>query len=695
MDSNCAPTMPASVPALRRSRILRAICSPVSRVWALLLVLSVGSAFADDTICATCRLQISQQVTFERQAFNATMKITNGLSSELTEVQATIYFTDAAGGPVTATNIPSETGKTFFYEDANGLPPPTSVSGNGSASLGWLIIPSAGASGTNPNGTQYFVGATLNYTVAGKQQSVKVVPSYIYVQPQPLLTLDYFLPGQVYGRDPTSSVITPPIPFNLGVRVTNTGYGGAAHLAINSGQPVITDNPQGLAVQFLLLGASVNDAAVQPTLLADFGAVGAQQSSVARWVMTSSLSGQFQFSATFSHADSLGGAVTSLLTATHAHTLVHDILVDLPGRDAVRDFLANDGTTATPVYEVYESEGSGAALDIADESAGNLLTPAGQPQTYQITLAGNSGFIYARTADPLLGMEAIQRVVRSDGKRINGNNAWLSRTFNTSSSNWDHYFNIFDDDNVTGLSYIVVFGANPVPPVFGPLNDQLLVAGQVFHLTVMATDADGTKPTILSGPLPVGATLSASVDGTATLSWTPTLTQVGTYPVTFTAAEGTLSTAKTIRLTVGLDSKLATWKEKYWPGETDPTIVGDSANPTRDSLPNLLKYGLDLDPTQAEANSGIVVGTVQSGGHSYLTLTYVGRSDDTNLQFAVVGSNSPSGTNSPLVPQTQTVPVTQDGVAPNMQRVEVRDSQPIDTGAPQRFLKLQVTNSGS
>jgi len=641
---------------------------------------------ASGTLCAACQLQVGQQLTFERQGFNATMTITNGLAAtSLTNIAVSIYFTDAQGNPISSTTNPNATGSTFFYEVANGQGTPNSIAGGQTATLGWLIIPSVGASNNNPNGTEYYVGATLTYTAAGQQQSVTVSPNYIFVQPQPQLTLDYFLPAQVYGLDPTT-MTGAPIPFNLGVRVTNSGYGAATNLQINSGQPQITSNTQGLAVQFVLLGASVNDAPVQPTLLANFGTVGAQQSSVARWVMTSSLSGTFSFSATFTHADSLGGSVTSLLTGANTHLLVHDVLVDLPGRDTIRDFLAQDGSA----LNVYESQGTNSS--VSDVSSSASLVSAGS--TYQFQVPAINGFLYAKVTDPFNGQMNVQSAVRADGKQMNVNNTWFSKTFNTTTSQWNYYFDLFDDNNSSGLAYTITFGANPLPPVFGPLTDQILVAGQPFSLQVTATDPDGTTPVITSGPLPMGATLSASSGGKATLSWTPTSAQTGSFPVSFIAGEGSLSTTKAITLTVGTGTKLQNWKQKYFPGITDPNIIGDGANPAGDGLSNLLKYALNLDPTQQEANSGILIGTIQANGHTYLTLTYVAITDDPNLAYTVVGSNSPTGTSSPWMVQTQNITVSQTGVAANMQRFEVQDSQPIDTGSPRRFLELQVTNTG-
>ena len=196
-------------------------------------------------------------------------------------------------------------------------------------------------------------------------------PDDILVKPMPALTLDYFLPNEVYGDDPfTQNFIEPPIPFSLGVRVKNTGIGPARKLKIDSAQPRIVENKLGLLVDFKLHGCEVNGGVAQPTLLADFGDIAPNRSGVARWIMTSTLSGRFvEFTAYYTHAAELGGQLTSLITAQPmTHFLVHDVLVDLPGRDTVRDFLAKDGVE----LRVYESENADTVVN--DQSAGRALS---------------------------------------------------------------------------------------------------------------------------------------------------------------------------------------------------------------------------------------------------------------------------------------------------------------------------------
>lgn len=84
------------------------------------------------------------------------------------------------------------------------------------------------------------MGATLTYTIACETHTTDVVPDYIFVKPMPSLTLDYFWPPEVYGDDAfTDTVVEPPAPFSVGVRVSNSGYVTAYALKIDSACPRI------------------------------------------------------------------------------------------------------------------------------------------------------------------------------------------------------------------------------------------------------------------------------------------------------------------------------------------------------------------------------------------------------------------------------------------------------------------------
>ena len=75
----------------------------------------------------------------------------------------------------------------------------------------------------------------------------------------------------VFADDPFTLPIEPPVPFTLGVRVSNTGEGIARSLKIESAQPQIVENLQGLLINFKIIGSTVQGQPATPSLLIDFG----------------------------------------------------------------------------------------------------------------------------------------------------------------------------------------------------------------------------------------------------------------------------------------------------------------------------------------------------------------------------------------------------------------------------------------
>ncbi len=334
-------------------------------VFSLMLLLPRLSPAAD-SLCAEVKIEIKQELTLERQAFDAHMRINNGLSNiTLDHVQIVVNFADEDGNPVIAgfdpDVDPDSTGARFFIS-VDSMENISDVDGQGtiepstSADIHWLIIPVPGAADARAQGKLYYVGATLTYDIGGQENVTEVTPDYIYVKPMPELALDYFIPAQVYGDDAFTLDIEPPVPFSLGLRVKNIGAGAVRNLKIESAQPKIVENEQGLLIGFAIEGSEVNGQPATNSLLAELGDIAPDSSGLARWIMTCTLSGQFvEFTAGFSHSDELGGELTSLIEAANTHFLVRAVWVDLHGRDAARDFLAKNGG----VYRIYDSEVTG------------------------------------------------------------------------------------------------------------------------------------------------------------------------------------------------------------------------------------------------------------------------------------------------------------------------------------------------
>jgi hypothetical protein len=396
-------------------------------------MVGVGFLFADrlqaeELVCARVKIEIRQELTLERQGFDAHMRIVNGLSHvTLENVAVEVLFTDADGKPVKAASDPNDTSALFFIrlssmENIGNVNGAGTVNPEATADIHWLIVPAPGASNGLERGTLYYVGARLTYTIGGEQKKTEVSPDYIFVKPMPTIALDYFLPSDVYGDDPLTAEIEPIVPFSLGVRAKNNGSGIAKNLRVDSAQPRIVENAQGLLIGFTIEGSEVNGNPATNSLQVPLGDIAPNRCATARWIMSCTLSGKFvDFQAAFSHADELGGQLTSLVNQAGTHLLVRDVLVDLPGRDTIRDFLAADGD----VLRVYESEG----LDtvVAEQSAAAALTLNGLSAS--LTAPPTAGFFYVRLADPLAGTKALGEVVRTDGKRVKPENVWLSKTF--------------------------------------------------------------------------------------------------------------------------------------------------------------------------------------------------------------------------------------------------------------------------
>lgn len=531
---------------------------PIRLSWLALLLnclLALPAAATDESLCAKVKLEITQEVTMERQAFDAHMRINNGLSHlSLHNVGVSVLFTDSQGQPVLASSDPNATDARFFIRldstqgidraDGHGTVAPASA-----ADLHWLIVPAPGAAEDKASGVMYYVGATLSYTLGGEPNVTEVSPDYIFVKPMPQLTLDYFLPAEVMGDDPLTPDVEPVIPFSLGVRVANNGHGQAHQLKIDSAQPKIIDNQQGLLVNFKIEGSEVNGQPATASLLADFGSIAAHSAGLARWIMTSPLAGRFvDFTALFSHDDELGGKMTSLISAVKTHLLVRDVLVDTPGQDQIRDFLAKDGD----FYRLYESNTSEA--EVADRSTNSVLTPAatdGEAATYTLNAPAAAGFSYLKISDPSNGNFTLREVVRADGKRIKPDNAWQSQ-HRAGDGPRQSFIHLFDHDDPSGSYRVVMLNAasSPMAPEWQTIPNQSTAENQQLAFVVRATDPNHDPIALSAAPLPPGAVFTDQGDGSGQFTWKPASGQTGRYQVRFQATDSALSDSKWVTINI-------------------------------------------------------------------------------------------------------------------------------------------------
>ena len=335
--------------------------------------------------------------------------------------------------PLTPDEEPSDAAGLFFVQppDITGI---DNINGTGiihpgeTAVIRWFIIPKILAGGTVPDGLQYSVGADLGGSIYSQQidpDILTVIPDTITVRPEPQLEITYFQPRDVDGDDPfTTDVVEAPVPFTLGVIVKNVGHGTASDIKIESEQPQIIENEFGLRLIPSLLGARLDDIPVDnASLTLDIGDIEPGQCRKGAWDMVTSLSGEFtEFKASYTHSSELGGRDTSVITSVNAYFMVHEVLNDQPGRDDLKDFLAD---TIDDDQQIPDSLFESDCLVSPVNTLSNVQATVLQSMETTVTvIADKENWCYMMVEDPAQAKYNIASVVRSDGKILNPNNYW-------------------------------------------------------------------------------------------------------------------------------------------------------------------------------------------------------------------------------------------------------------------------------
>ncbi|MBT0729767.1 SdrD B-like domain-containing protein [Rosenbergiella nectarea] len=397
------------------------------------LMSSCSAARATEAQCAEIKFSLSQQAAFERQAFDARLTLHNASPLPLTDVKVELRFLDTQLQPVQASMESVSSQASFFYQLLAPSRDLSTVTAQRAETLHWQIIPTRGAAVSAT--TRYYLAAKVSYTQGERREEFDVQPVAIMVKPLPELTVDYFLPSEVYGDDPFTAEIEPPIPFTLGVRVKNSGASPSIATTIESAQPTIRENQQNLLTQWKLLSTQVGAQPAERRMQLNLGNIDPDTARVGRWIMTSQLSGRFvNFSASIRHGDALGGELTSLIKQTRQWSLLHDVLDTRAGRDDILDFLVIEGNG----LRLFSSEG-----DDTEVSDVSIDTTSQRKDHYlSLSLPQNTHFRYVKIDDPWKGKKPLRAAYRGDGSSLPSANVWLSKTRNAQLQ-WHYSINVF------------------------------------------------------------------------------------------------------------------------------------------------------------------------------------------------------------------------------------------------------------
>ena len=402
-------------------------------------------------VCAVVRIRIEQELAVTREAFLARLEIENQESSSLEQIEVEILITDSGTGQ-DATHLFAIGNGTLSGSLLHDTTSGWVLSSEMTGAVEWLIIPYSEAA---PESDQsYDVGGILRYSLEDEIITIPLLPTVITVRPDPSLLVHYFWEKFVVGDDPFTDEIEPSVPFTLGVAVKNAGHGTAYSLQITSGQPEIIDNERGLLVNFMIIGAMIGSGSISPSLTVMFGDLSPDTTIVARWLMVSSLQGEFMnYSATFENINPLGDPRLSILDELEIHELIRNVRIyfDSNEDDGVLDFLVNEKSDLEAYPDALYSSKS---LQRYNVSVGTVLSVRSTLDTTTslevVTVSNATGWVYYRYEDTqgfLSGTAASVNSTKHEGDKvfpIPPENSWITRVKNSQTGTDTLYLHIVD-----------------------------------------------------------------------------------------------------------------------------------------------------------------------------------------------------------------------------------------------------------
>ncbi len=154
---------------------------------------------------------------------------------------------------------------------------------------------------------------------------------------------------------------------------------------------------------------------------------------------------------------------------------------------------------------------------------------------------------------------------------------------------------------------ITIADAGNQAPILAPIGAQSTTEGILLSFAVSATDPDGTFPALTTSTLPAGASFIDNGDGTGEFSWTPDYTQSGSYDVTFTASDGTLTDEELVTITVAEAGNQAPILDPIGPQSTTEDVLLSftvSATDPDGTIPSLSTSALPTGATFVDNGDG-------------------------------------------------------------------------------------------
>ncbi len=378
-------------------------------------------------VCAKITVQFNQKMTMTREAFEGTLKIYNGHTfNPMQDIDVNIVIKDENG--VDRTDL--------FQINVKSLSQLTGVDGTGTldaqteGTVVFEMIPTIEAAPETPQ--FYSFGGTFSFIdpFEGEELTYPLFPVRLQVNPSPELHVDYFISRHIISDDPlTTDTVEATEPAELAMMIRNVGAGNANNVYLQSAQPQIIENQNGLLIQFNMVGSTMNGVP-RPIGLTDipFGTIESNSAGIAEWYFTSSLLARvISTTPRVIHNNSWGNPQLSLVTELHSHELIKAVNAYGDLEDGINDFLVNETVDFNHTPDIiYFSHGGTAPVGkmLAAFTEGTLTNTN---RTVQLIVTPNSeGWNYACVDDPAEGQYDIVSCTRNDGQEIPLSNVWIT-----------------------------------------------------------------------------------------------------------------------------------------------------------------------------------------------------------------------------------------------------------------------------
>ena len=381
----------------------------------------------ENAVCAKITVQFRQTMAMTREAFEGTLKITNGhMTDPMQDIAVNLTIKNQEG--VDCTNL--------FQINTTSMNQITGIDGTGSLDaqtegvVQFMMIPTIAAA---PDTTViYSFGGSFTFLdpFSGEEMTYQLYPVDLKVYPGPNLYVDYFVQRNIISDDPlTEDTIEPMEEAEIAMMIRNLGAGPANNVYLQSSQPEIIENKNNLLIEFDLTGSAMNGERRYLGLeRIPFGTIESHTNGIAEWYYTSSLIGRVVNStAHVIHNSSYGNPDLSLVSSVNTHELIKGIRAYGSLDDGINDFLVNEITDFghTP-DKLYFSNGDTTNVVKADHLVA-LDSVTHQNNTVTIELYPSAaGWNYDTVADPGHGLYELLSCTRSDGQEIPLNNVWIT-----------------------------------------------------------------------------------------------------------------------------------------------------------------------------------------------------------------------------------------------------------------------------